>query len=49
MAIDFPLIKSVDKAFLTTVLTVDDYRSYDFIEKMELIKKIFGQSLTFAI
>jgi hypothetical protein len=37
MAIDFWLTKSIDVTYLNSVLTVDDYRSYDFIEEMKPI------------
>jgi hypothetical protein len=41
IGIDFPLVKSVDMAFLNTVLTIDDFRSYDFVEEMEAVKQFF--------
>lgn len=49
MAIDFPVNKSVDVVYLTTILTVDDFRSYDFIEKIEDIKQVFKTNLIIAI
>jgi hypothetical protein len=38
LAFDFPVVKSVDFVFMNTVLTIDDFRSYDFIEEMENVK-----------
>jgi hypothetical protein len=49
MAIDFPIIKSVDAVYLSNILTVDDFRSYDFTEKVEDIKQVFKTNLIISI
>ncbi len=41
LAIDFPMTKAVDHSHIMIVNTVDDFRSYDFVEKFEEVKNQF--------
>ena len=41
ISIDFELVKAVDITNIMVVLTVDDFKSYDFIEKFEDIRSKF--------